>query len=82
MARTISDNDKRSMKIEDAYKNGKYILSYRSVYQPHYSGAQGRYYATEVFYNQQGNMTLAGRYFHMTGDQINHLLKMPLLNNL
>jgi hypothetical protein len=77
----IRDNDKTSRNIEQAYKTNKYIVSYRSIYQPFYSANNGGYYAMEVYYSA-GPMTLAGRYFHYTGEQCNHLIGIELLNNL
>lgn len=84
----IRDNDKKSLDIERAYNSKKYIVSYRSIYQPFYSANAGGYYAMEVFYKPKDAtsgyvpLTLAGRYFHCTGEQCNHLLGIELLNNL
>ena len=33
----IKDNDKTSRNIKSAYENGKYIVEWKSVYQPFYS---------------------------------------------
>ena len=76
----IKDNDKTSRNIKSAYENGKYIVEWKSVYQPFYSVNAG-YYAIEV-YRCDGNMTRAGRFFHMTGDAVNHLIGRELLGNL
>ena len=84
----IRDNKKTSRSIEQAYNSKKYIVSYRSIYQPFYSANNGGYYAMEVFYKPKDAtggyvpLTLAGRYFHYTGEQCNHLLGIELLNNL
>lgn len=80
--KTITDNNKTSRNIEKAYHDNKYIVTWRSVYQPMFSQAQNKYYAQEVYYEQSGNMTLAGRFFHMTGDAVNNLIGIKLLNNL
>lgn len=86
--RIIRDNDKTSRNIEQAYNEKKYIVSYRSIYQPFYSANAGGYYAMEVFYKPKDAtggyvpLTLAGRYFHYTGEQCNHLIGIELLNNL
>lgn len=77
---TIRDNKKTSRDIEGAYKSGKYIVSWKSVYQPMYS-VNGGHYAQEVYRNNE-NMTRAGRYYHMTGDAVNHLIGLEHLNNL
>ena len=77
----IQDNAKISRDIEKAYHNKKYIMAYKTVYQPHYSVNAG-YYATPVYTSQAGNLTRAGRYFHFTGDQVNHIIGFDLLNNL
>lgn len=80
--RRIKDNDKISRGIEKAYNAKKYVVSYRSVYQPFYSKNAG-YYAREVYRsNDYVPLTLAGRYFHMTGKEINRMIRMELLNNL
>lgn len=76
----IKDNDKKSHNIEKAYHDKKYIVSYKKVYQPFYSINAG-YYMHPV-YNSQEKLTLTGRFFHMTGDQVNHLIGIDLLNNL
>ena len=44
----IKDNDKTSRNIKSAYENGKYIVEWKSVYQPFYSVNAG-YYALEVY---------------------------------
>ena len=76
----IKDNEKTSRDIEKAYENKKYIVTYKSVYQPFYSVNAG-YYANKV-YTSKGNMTRAGRFFHMTGKEVNHLIGIELLNDL
>lgn len=77
----IKDNATTSRNIEKAYNDKKYIVSYKTVYQPFYSVNAG-FYAMPVYRETSGNMTLAGRYFHMTGDAVNHLIGHKLLNNL
>ena len=77
----IRDNEKTSRSIEQAYNSKKYIVSYRSIYQPFYSANAGGYYAMEVYYSA-GPMTLAGRFFHFDGDYCNRLIGIELLNNL
>ncbi len=76
----IKDNDKKSHNIEKAYNDRKYIVAYKKVYQPFYSINAG-YYMQQV-YNSNEKLTLAGRFFHMTGEQVNHLIGINLLNNL
>ena len=77
----IKDNATISRNIEQAYNNNKYIVSFKTVYQPFYSVNAG-FYAMPVYREPSGNMTLAGRYFHMTGEQVNKLIGHELLNNL
>ena len=77
----IQDNAKISRDIEKAYHGKKYIMMYKTVYQPHYSVNAG-YYATPVYTSQAGNLTRSGRFFHLTGDQVNHIIGFDLLNNL
>ena len=77
----IRDNDKTSHNIETAYNNGKYIVAYKNIYQPFYN-ANGGYYAHRVYHSDNGSLTLKGRFFHYTGDQVNDLLGIKLLNNL
>ena len=77
----IKDSATTSRNIEQAYNNKKYIVSYDKVYQPMYSQAQGQFYAIPV-YTSKGNMTLRGRYFHMTGQAVNHLIGYELLAEL
>ena len=79
--KTIRDGSGTSRNIEGAYKANKYIVTWKSVYQPMYSAVNGSYYAQEV-YRSNENMTLAGRFFHMTGDAVNHLIGFEHLNNL
>lgn len=79
--KTIRDNAKTSYNIEKAYNDKKYIVAFRRVYQPFYSVNAG-YYMQEVYYNHSGSMTRAGRFFHMTGEVVNHLIGHNLLNNL
>lgn len=78
--KSIRDNSKTSRDIEKAYKDNNYIVTWKSVYQPFYS-VNGGYYAQEV-YRSSGNMTRAGRYFHMTGEAVNRLIGFEHLNNL
>ena len=77
----IRDNDKLSRDIEKAYHDKKYMVTYRTVYQPHYSINAG-YYATPVYKSQRENLTKRWRFFHFTGDQVNHIIGFDLLNNL
>jgi len=76
----VRDSSKTSRDIQRAYENKKYIVAYKTVYQPMYS-VNGGYYAQEV-YRSNGNMTRAGRFFHMTGTDVNRLIGINLLNNL
>ena len=73
--RSITDNNKVSRNIEKAYNDKKYIVSWKSVYQPFYSQAQGQFYAIEV-YRSNENMTHKGRHFHMTAETVNRLIDL------
>ena len=77
----IQDNAKISRDIEKAYHDKKYIMTYKTVYQSHNSVNAG-YYATPVYTSQKENLTKRGRFFHFTGDQVNHIIGFDLLNNL
>ena len=77
----IQDNAKISRDIEKAYHDKKYIMTYKTVYQPYYSVNAG-YYATPVYTSQAGALTRSGRFFHLTGEQVNHIIGFNLLNNL
>lgn len=77
----IKDNEKISRDIEKALQNKKFIVTGNKVYQPHYSINAGGYYASKV-YTAKGNLTRVGRYYHMTGEQVNHLLGFNLVHNL
>lgn len=72
--KTITDNEQTSRDIERAYNSKKYIVAYKSVYQPYYSAAQGHYYAREIYRNPDGPFTRAGRFFHLNAAAVNHLI--------
>lgn len=76
----IRDNEKTSRNIEKAYHDKKYIVTGNKVYQPHYSVNAG-YYATKV-YKSEERLTRAGRFFHLTGDEVNEVLGFKLLYNM
>ena len=78
----IKDNERTSRDIEKAYHAKKYILTQKVVYQPFYSVNAG-YYAMPVYKKRDaGNLTRPHRFFHLTGDQINDVIGIKLLNNL
>ena len=81
MSRMIRDDEKTSWDIDKAFFSKKFIVSFKSVYQPCYSVCAG-YYAQEVFRSRAGNLTLPGRFYHMTGDEVNKLIGRRLFNNL
>ena len=81
MAKVICDRNGISRGIKEAYEAHKYIVCWRSVYQPFYSVAQGAYYARQV-YNSSVNLVGRGRYIHATGDHVNRLIGIELLGNL
>ncbi len=77
----IRDNNKVSRGIKEAYEARKYIVCWRSVYQPFYCEAEGSYYARQV-YKSSVNLVGRGRYIHATGDHVNELIGKDLLGNL
>ena len=81
MAKIIYDGNGVSRGIKEAYEAHKYIVCYRSVYQPFYSEAQGSYYAKQI-YSSSVNLVGRGRYIHATGDHVNRLIGNELLRNL
>lgn len=62
----------------ELYESGKYIVTYKTIYQLHYSNAQKRVYGSKI-YNATGNMTLRGRWFALDAECINNLLGFKLL---
>ena len=76
----LKDTNTMSRNIEEAYNDKKYIVNNKKVYQPFYSVNAG-YYASCV-YTSKNNMTLQGRFFHMTGKEVNKLINHELLNDL
>jgi len=76
----IKDTTTISRNIEKAYHENKYIVTGNKVYQPFYSINAG-YYA-QCVYTANGNMTRPGRFFHFTGEHVNRIIGINLLNNL
>lgn len=81
MCKLLRDDGDQPYNIEKAYRNSKYIVTCRSVYQPFYSVNFG-YYAQRVYYSEFIDLTMPGRFFHVTGDEVNRLIGRKLLNNL
>lgn len=81
MTKIIYDGNGVSRGIKEAYEARKYIICWRSVYQPFYSEAQGSYYARQV-YSSSVSLVGRGRYMHATGDHVNRLIDNELLRNL
>ena len=78
----IKDTATTSRNIEKAYNDKKYIVAYKTVYQPFYSVNAG-FYAMPVYQStEQMGLTLRGRFFHQTGDQVNSLIGFDHFNNL
>lgn len=67
--------------IEKAYWNDRYIVSFKSVYQPFYSQNAG-YYAMELYYSREKSLTKRGHVSYLTGDEVNSLIGIELLRNL
>lgn len=81
MSRFLRDSEERSYDIDKAFRYDKYIVTFKSVYLPYYSVCAG-YYAQEVFRSNAGALTIPGRYYHMTGDEVNRLIGRDLFKNL
>ena len=81
MAKVISDGNGVSRGIKEAYEARKYIVCWRTVYQPFYSEVNDSYYAKQV-YSSSVNLVGRGRYIHATGDHVNRLIGNELLRNL
>lgn len=79
--RKVRDNKDKSLDIERAYNSRKYIVAYRTVYQPHYSINAG-YYAMPIYYNTTGNMTQRGRFYHLDNKEVNRLVGFELVRPL
>lgn len=67
--------------IEKAYWNDKYIVSFKSVYQPFYSVNAG-FYASELYFAGGEKLTKRGQTAYLTGDEVNSLIGIELLRNL
>ena len=76
----ITDNTKTSREIEKAHNNKRYIVSGHTVYQPFYSVNAG-YYAMPV-YRHNTLLVQHGRFFHLTGTEVNHVIGANLLREL
>lgn len=60
---------------EEAYTQGKYIVTATKIYQICYSNAQQRYYGHQIYATPKGQrMTLYGRYYAYTAEQVNRML--------
>jgi hypothetical protein len=76
--KSIRDGNDKSWDIKKAYHGKKYIVAFKSVYQPHFSASQGQYYAREVYHSSQP-LTRPGRFYHMDAAAVNHLIGHELL---
>ncbi len=70
--------------IRDALKEGKYLVRYRTIFQPRFGKNSG--YHLDRLYEQLDKqstpLTLRGRYCWMGADGINAMLSRPLLHPL
>lgn len=57
----------------------KYIVNYRGVYQIFYCEAQKGFYGQKVI--DKKGLARRGRYYAMTGSEINHLLDCQILRD-
>lgn len=64
------------------YENGKYIVTSYGIFQPQWHDNQS---LQRVSFHKISNikgMARRGRYYALTGDEINHILGYELLRNL
>lgn len=65
---------------EEAYMQGKYIVTATKIYQICYSNAQQRYYGHRIYTAPKGQrMTRPGRYYVYTAEQVNRLISDELV---
>lgn len=62
------------------YDSKKYIATSYGVFQPHYSQAQQAVYFTQIL--QVKGIARKGRFYTLTGDEINRILGREHLANL
>ncbi len=67
--------------VKKAYLDNKYIVSFRRVFQPFYSQNAG-FYASELYYARDRNLTKRGQVDFLTGQQVNSLIGFKLLRDL
>ena len=70
---------------EEAFKiwnDRKYVVSYSGIFQPHFAQNQPKQqiYFTQI--SQVKGIARRGRFYTMTGDEINHVLGFEYLRNL
>lgn len=63
---------------ENVYQK-KYVVTYGGVWQVFYSEAQKRFYGMIVL--RQKGISRRGRFYLMTGSEINHVLNRDVLND-
>lgn len=63
---------------EKYYFEGKYIVTRTRIYQLFYSNAQKRVYGQSIYHSD--GMTKRGRFFAMSGRDVNHLIGFKLVN--
>ena len=73
----IGNVELTSQEAFDLYSAEMYIVTYSHIYQLFYSEAQRTVYGQPI-YHEKG-LAARGRFYTMTGKQINHLLKMQLV---
>ena len=65
---------------EEAYTQGKYLVTATKIYQIYYSNAQQRYYGQRIYATNKGQrLTRPGRYYVYTAEQVNHLIGVKLV---
>ena len=63
---------------EQFYSENKYIVTYSRIFQIFFSEAQNSFYGHEI-YNKPG-MAGRGRFYALTGKEINNILGIALVN--
>lgn len=64
----------------EIYENKKYIVTSYGIFQPHFSQSQNAIYFTQITVIK--GLAKRGRFYKLSGDEINHILGYKYLNNL
>lgn len=64
----------------EIYNDKKYVVTSYGIFQPHYSQAQEAVYFSKT--SVINGLARRGRFYTLTGDEINHILGYEYLKNL